>query len=74
VFINILGGITRCDDVAAGLVEYRDKNEVNVPFVVRMVGTNEEEGQKICKNAGIDLLPTMNDASKRIIELIGKGE
>lgn len=70
VFINILGGITRCDDVAAGLVEYRDQKGINIPFVVRMVGTNEVEGQEICRNAGIEPFSTMDEASKKIIELI----
>ncbi len=70
VFINILGGITRCDDVAAGIVEYRNEKGIDVPFVVRLVGTNEKEAEKICKKAEIDLLPSMDKASKRIIELV----
>ena len=74
VFINILGGITRCDDVAAGLVEYRDQKGIDIPFVVRMVGTNEIEGQEICRNAGIEPFSTMDEASKKIIELIGAGK
>ncbi len=71
VFINILGGITRCDDVAAGIVEYQDRKGINFPFVVRMVGTNELKGKEICDNAKIELLPTMDDAAKRIVELVG---
>lgn len=74
VFINILGGITRCNDVAAGLVEYRDQKGIDIPFVVRMVGTNEAEGQEICRKAGIEPFSTMDEASKKIIELIEAGE
>jgi len=71
IFINILGGITRCDDVAKGLVEYRNKKGINIPFVVRMVGTNEAEGKRMCSEAGIEVMPTMFDAAKRIVELTG---
>ncbi|HYM68839.1 MAG TPA: ADP-forming succinate--CoA ligase subunit beta [bacterium] len=49
VFINIFGGITRCDDVARGIVE----NPPKVPASIRLTGTNEAEGQKILKDAGI---------------------
>ena len=46
VLINIFGGITRCDEVARGILEAIDTLDVKVPFVVRLVGTNEEEGRQ----------------------------
>lgn len=49
IFINILGGITRCDEVAKGIVEVL-KEHPNVKFAVRMMGTNEEIGRKYWKN------------------------
>lgn len=50
LFINIFGGITRCDEVANGIVQAYEENNYNVPLVVRMQGTNYEEGRKILEN------------------------
>ncbi|MHA1581963.1 MAG: ADP-forming succinate--CoA ligase subunit beta [Candidatus Baldrarchaeia archaeon] len=69
VFINILGGITRCDWMAKGIIEAREKIKTRVPLVVRMVGTLEEEGKKILEEAGIDVLDSMEEAAKRAVEI-----
>jgi succinyl-CoA synthetase beta subunit len=69
VFINILGGITRCDEMARGIIEARDTVGINIPLVVRMVGTNEAEGREILNGAGIEVLDTMEDAAKKAVEL-----
>jgi len=69
VFINILGGITRCDWMAKGIIEAREKIKTEVPLVVRMVGTLEEEGKKILQEAGIDVLDSMEEAAKRVVEI-----
>jgi len=53
VFINIFGGITRCDEVARGIVAARDQLDIKIPLVVRMTGTAEEEGRQILSDAGI---------------------
>jgi succinyl-CoA synthetase beta subunit len=53
VFINIFGGITRCDEVAKGIVSARDELGIALPLVVRMTGTNEKEGREILQAAGI---------------------
>src|SRR5919201_4830171 len=53
VLFNIFGGITRCDDVARGLVEAFDVVEVKVPFVVRLDGTNDEEGRRILSESSL---------------------
>ncbi|MEA3430127.1 MAG: ATP-grasp domain-containing protein [Nanoarchaeota archaeon] len=71
VFINIFGGITRCDEIAQGLVNYVNNNNVEVPVVVRMIGTNEKEGLQILKQAGIESLDSMEDCAKKIIEMTG---
>lgn len=71
VFANILGGITRCDDVARALIEYKKKNNLDIPFVVRLMGTNEEEARKICANEkGIELVTDMIEGVKRIVEIV----
>lgn len=73
LFINILGGITRCDEVARGILEARDKIGMVKPTVIRLVGTNEEEGKKILTSAGIQALESMEEAARRVVE-ISKGE
>ena len=67
VFVNILGGITRCDDIANGLVLARSHIGSDKPLVVRLVGTNEEEGRKILEAQGIPILETMEEAADRVV-------
>ena len=69
LFINILGGITRCDEVAKGILEAKRKIGVTAPMVIRLVGTNEEEGKRILTEAGIHVLESMDEAAKRAVEL-----
>jgi succinyl-CoA synthetase beta subunit len=69
LFINILGGITRCDDVARGILEAKEKVGVTTPMVIRLVGTNEAEGKRILKEAGIHVLESMEEAAQRAVEL-----
>lgn len=72
VMINIFGGITRCDDVARGLVSALDKIKVDVPIVVRLSGTNSKEGLEILKQANLPIVETMSQAAQKAIELCGK--
>ncbi len=69
ILFNIFGGITRCDDVAKGIIEATKRMDINVPIVVRLTGTNEEEGRALL--ADTDLVPaaTMDEAVKKAIEL-----
>ena len=69
ILINIMGGITRCDEVAKGILAARDDGDITVPMVVRMVGTNEEEGQEILNKAGIPFLKTMEEAASKVVNL-----
>jgi len=71
VFVNILGGITRCDDTARGIIETRKRLGSEKPVVVRMMGTNEEEGRGLLMEAGIDTLDTMEEAAERAVALAG---
>jgi succinyl-CoA synthetase beta subunit len=73
LFINILGGITRCDEVARGILEAKETVGVTKPMVIRLVGTNEEEGKRILTEAGIDVLESMEDAAKRVVEISKQG-
>jgi len=69
LFINILGGITRCDDVARGILEAKEKVGVTKPMVIRLVGTNEEEGKRILTEAGLHVLESMEEAAQRVVEI-----
>ena len=67
LFINILGGITRCDETARGIVEARGEAGAGIPIVVRLMGTNEEEGRRLLAEAGIDALDTMEEAAGAVV-------
>lgn len=71
VFINVLGGITRCDEIAKGILEVRKRIGFAKPIVIRLVGTNEEEGRRILTEAGIHVLSSMEEAAEKVVE-IGK--
>ncbi len=73
LFINILGGITRCDEVAKGILEARAKIGVTKPTVIRLIGTNEEEGKRILTEAGIPVLDSMEEAAQKVVEIVKKG-
>ena len=73
LFINILGGITRCDEVARGILEAKAKVGVTKPMVIRLVGTNEEEGKRILTEAGIHVLESMEEAAQRVVEITKSG-
>ena len=70
VFINIFGGITRGDEVARGIVQARDELGITLPLVVRMTGTNEEEGRRILAEAGIVPGTSAPEAARTIVELV----
>jgi succinyl-CoA synthetase beta subunit len=69
LFINILGGITRCDEVANGIVEAKKMVGVNTPMVIRLVGTNEDEGKRILAAAGVQVLESMEESVRRAVEI-----
>jgi succinyl-CoA synthetase beta subunit len=74
VLFNIFGGITRCDEVAKGLIEAFRQIEPEVPFVVRLNGTNEDEGRALLADAKLPKVhseATMLGAAERVVELAG---
>ena len=72
VMINIFGGITRCDDVAKGLVTALDEIKTDIPVVIRLSGTNAKEGQAIIADYGLPTVKTMSEAAQKAIELSEK--
>ena len=72
ILFNIFGGITRCDEVAKGIIEAVSQMGITMPIVVRLDGTNSEEGLRLLAEAGLDNLhneATMLGAAKRVVEL-----
>jgi succinyl-CoA synthetase beta subunit len=76
VFINIFGGILRCDTLATGVVEAARELNVDVPIVVRMEGTNVEKGREILTTSGLNftIADGMRDGAEKAVALAnGKG-
>jgi succinyl-CoA synthetase beta subunit len=71
VLINIFGGIVRCDMVARGVVEAARNLGVKVPVVVRLEGTNVEEGQRVIRESGLNFTVAngMKDAAEKVVSL-----
>jgi succinyl-CoA synthetase beta subunit len=72
ILFNIFGGITRCDDVAKGIVQAIKQLKPKVPIVVRLTGTNEEEGRAILKEIKLPVDDTMDGVVRQAIELAKK--
>ena len=72
ILINIFGGILRCDVLANGVVEAAKKTKIKVPVVVRMEGTNVEEGRKILAESGLNLITAtdLRDAARKIATMV----
>jgi succinyl-CoA synthetase beta subunit len=72
ILFNIFGGITRCDEVARGILTALERVRIDVPIVVRLDGTNAAEGRQVLADAGVAAIhvePTMLDAARRAVEL-----
>lgn len=69
ILINIFGGITRCDDIAKGILEARDQLDIPVPLVVRLTGTNEKEGKELLAKHNVNTFSTMREAVDQVVEL-----
>lgn len=69
IFINIFGGITRCDDVAQAIAQVKRQRGIPVPLVVRLVGTNEREGVEILKREGVEAYRDMGEAAQKAVAL-----
>jgi len=69
ILVNILGGVTRCDAVARGIIQALSESSVTKPLIVRMIGTNEEEGIQILHHAGIRTYDNMEEAIKGVVNI-----
>ena len=72
--INIFAGINRCDWVAEGIVKALQKIKIDMPLVIRLAGTNEEEGNKLLKESKINYIEasTLEDAANKAVEALKK--
>ena len=73
ILFNIFGGITRGDDVARGIVEATTRIDIAPPIVIRLTGTNEEEGLAILAEAGFSAFSSMDDVVERAVEMVNAG-
>jgi succinyl-CoA synthetase beta subunit len=71
ILINIFGGITRCDDIANGLLQAQKQADIKVPLVARLTGTNAEKAREILKGSVVTPAETMADAVKKAVALAG---
>ena len=71
ILFNIFGGITRCDDVANGIVTAMEQMDFDLPLVIRLTGTNEKEGVRILEEAGFSASTSMDDVVQRAVEMAG---
>lgn len=67
VLINIFGGITRCDDIARGILMATDQINIEIPMVIRLIGTNEQEGRKILTDAGFPVAEDLSTAVQKVV-------
>lgn len=72
ILFNVFGGITRCDEIAKGIVQSVQSIPPNIPVVCRLQGTNREKGIRILSEAGFEAFMYLEDAIKKIVELIDK--
>lgn len=73
LYINILGGITRCDEVARGILDVKQRIGFQMPIVVRLMGTNEEQGNQMLKKAGVEICQSLDLGAKRSAEIARSG-
>jgi succinyl-CoA synthetase beta subunit len=74
ILLNIFGGITRCDDIARGLLMARQELKISVPMVIRLIGTNEREGHELLRRAGLVATAGMTEAVRAVVVAAqGKG-
>ena len=74
IFVNIFGGIVRCDMIAAGIIAAVKEVGVKIPVIVRLEGTNVNEGKELLKNSGLAITPAddINDGAKKAVAAVSK--
>jgi succinyl-CoA synthetase beta subunit len=68
ILINIFGGITRCDDIAQGILTAMERIDLNLPMVIRLIGTNDEEGREMLAGKGMSAYQKLSDAVEQVVK------
>ena len=68
ILINIFGGITRCDDIARGILMAKEKLAIPVPLTIRLIGTNEKEGRALLQGAGVEAFTELTEAVQAVVK------
>lgn len=73
ILVNIFGGIMKCDTIATGIIEAAKAVKLDRPLVVRLEGTNVEEGRKLLAGSGLDIVPadSLSEAAEKIVQIVG---
>jgi succinyl-CoA synthetase beta subunit len=71
ILFNIFGGITRCDDVANGIIHAIENIDIELPIVIRLTGTNEDRALEILADAGLSAYTSMDEVVEKAVELTG---
>ena len=73
IFVNIFGGIMRCDFIAEGIITAAKEIEIDVPLIVRLAGTNVDLGKKMLSESGLDLITAndMDSGAKKSVNAVG---
>ncbi len=69
ILINVLGGITKCDDIAKGVIRAKDDFNMRVPLLVRLIGTNDEEASELLSQDGISTYSDMQEVVSKAVAL-----
>jgi succinyl-CoA synthetase beta subunit len=70
ILINIFGGITRCDDIAKGILQAKKQMDLSVPLVIRLIGTNEKEGRALLEKDGIVAYEDLVKAVEKVVKFV----
>ncbi|MDH5360020.1 MAG: succinate--CoA ligase subunit beta, partial [Gammaproteobacteria bacterium] len=73
ILVNIFGGIVRCDLIAEGIIQAVEQSDISVPVVVRLEGTNVEQGRQLLKQSGLAIITAegLNDAAEKVVAAAG---
>jgi succinyl-CoA synthetase beta subunit len=69
ILVNVFGGIVRCDRVAEGILQAKQKFSLKQPIVLRLVGANEDKARELLAGTGLPMAPTMDEAAQKAVEL-----
>jgi succinyl-CoA synthetase beta subunit len=72
--LNIFGGITRCDEVARGILVSFSESRPKIPIIVRLVGTNEDEGRRLLAEAHMITATSLLEAARKAVEAVPQAE